>query len=48
MPTPDTEALTVVGARSREVRFPALVPTLCGIVVAGSWFAGCLAVVLPA
>jgi hypothetical protein len=40
MPTPDTETLD---GRGRDL----LVPVLCGIVVASSWAAGCLAIVLP-
>jgi hypothetical protein len=43
MPTPDTETLAVPAGRGRDL----LVPALCGIVVASSWAAGCLAIVLP-
>jgi len=45
MPTPVTETLDVVVAgRARDL----LVPVLCGAVLASSWVAGCLAIVLPA
>jgi len=47
MRSPDTELLEVAVAGAERVTLR-LVPVLCGVVVAASWVAGCLAIVLPA